>query len=187
MYVAACSGAEDILKVGLSHDPVARWAAFHRRWFEAFDLDQSFLIQTETRRDAQTLETALHRLLREYNCPAPMTMRDQFGGATEWYRGAYDAALKFAHASGEQGHVLHMPARRWFEPTVRARAEGLAGLLDQALRDLRDGVISAAQLGAVHDLIDLHRAFDESIDARFEAELSALPVRGFRNGDPAQD
>jgi len=38
--VAACSGAEDILKVGLSHAPIARWSAFHRRWFEAFDLDQ---------------------------------------------------------------------------------------------------------------------------------------------------
>lgn len=63
MYVAMCSGPEEMIKVGLSHDPLARWSAFHPRWFEAFDLDHSLLIETETRRDAQELETALHRRL----------------------------------------------------------------------------------------------------------------------------
>ena len=113
VYVAVCSGPEDLLKVGLTHDPVTRWSAFHRRWFEAFDLDHSLLIQTETRRDAQTLETALHRLLREHNCPPPLTMRCQFGGGTEWYRGAYRVALEFAVAAARQGHVVHSPARPW--------------------------------------------------------------------------
>lgn len=178
VYVAACSGAEDILKVGLSHDPLARWSAFHRRWFEAFDLDQSLLIQTETRRDAQALETALHRLLREHNCPAPMTMRDQFGGATEWYRGAHGAALAFAHGAARQGHVLHAPARCWFESAVRARTDVLAGLLDQAMRDMANGVMSSTQLDALHDLIDMHRTFDQDIDARFATELATLPRRG---------
>jgi hypothetical protein len=180
VYIAACSGPEDILKVGLSHDPVARWSAFHRRWFEAFDLDQSLLIQTETRRDAQALETALHRLLREHNCPAPMTMRDQFGGVTEWYRGAHAAALGFAQEAAQQGHVLHSPARHWFAPAVRARADVLAGLLDQAKRDMTHGVMSPAQLDALHDLLDMHRTFDADIDARFSAELAVLPRCGTR-------
>lgn len=178
VYVAACSGPEDILKVGLSHDPVARLSAFHRRWFEAFDLDQSLLIQTETRRDAQALETALHRLLREHNCPAPLTMRDQFGGATEWYRGAYRAALGFAHAAARQGHVVHAPARHWFETAVRSRTDVLVGLLDQAKRDLASGVMAPVQLDALHDLIDMHRMFDEGIDARFSEDLERLPRRG---------
>ncbi|GAB3347482.1 GIY-YIG nuclease family protein [Lysobacter tyrosinilyticus] len=178
VYVAACSGPEDILKVGLSHDPIARWSAFHRRWFEAFDLEQSLLIQTETRRDAQTLETQLHRLLREHNCPAPMTMRDQFGGATEWYRGAYATALGFAQAAARQGYVLHLPARRWFEPAVRARVDVLAGLLDQARRDVVSGAMSPAQLEALHDLIDMYRAFDDSLDARYSVELATLPRPG---------
>lgn len=181
VYVAACSGPEDILKVGLSHDPFARWSAFHRRWFEAFDLDQSLLIQTETRRDAQALETALHRLLREHNCPAPLTMRDQFGGATEWYRGAYGTALGFARAAAQQGHVLHSPARRWFESAVQARIDVLAGLLDQAGRDMANGVLSTAQLDALHDLIDMHRAFDAGIDARFSTELATLSRLGTRD------
>jgi len=122
VYVAVCSGPEDILKVGLSHDPVARWSAFHRRWFEAFDLDHSLLLQVDTRREAQALETALHRLLRDNNCPAPMTVRDQFGGGTEWYRGAYDGALEFAQAAARQGHVLHWPARPWFAHAMQGRA-----------------------------------------------------------------
>lgn len=176
VYVAACSGPEDILKVGLTHDPIARWSAFHRRWFEAFDLDQSLLIQTETRRDAQGLETALHRLLREHNCPLPMTMRDQYGGVTEWYRGAHAAVLGFAMAAAEQGHVLHLPARRWFEPAVRARTDVLVGLLDQARRDIADGVISPAQCDALHDLVDMHRAFDDAIDTRFSFELKTLDL-----------
>lgn len=49
MYVAVCSGPEDMIKVGFSHDPLARFSAFHPRWFEAFDLDHSLLIETETR------------------------------------------------------------------------------------------------------------------------------------------
>ena len=174
VYVAVCAGPEDILKVGLSHDPLARWSAFHRRWFEAFDLDQSLLLQTETRRDAQALETALHRLLRDHNCAAPMTMRDQFGGGTEWYRGAYGTALEFARAAARQGHVLHPSARAWFAHAMRGRADTLAGLLDQAMREMAAGVMTPAQLDALNDLIDAHRAFDEDIPARFSTELAML-------------
>jgi hypothetical protein len=174
VYVAVCSGPEDILKVGLSHDPVARWSAFHRRWFEAFDLDQSLLLQTETRRDAQALETSLHRLLREHNCPAPMTMRDQFGGGTEWYRGAYRSALEFARAAARQGHVLHASARAWFARAMQVRVDTLAGLLDQATRDMASGAMTPAQFDALNDLIDAHCAFDEDIPARFSTELAML-------------
>ena len=174
VYVAVCAGPEDILKVGLSHDPVARWSAFHRRWFEAFDLDHSLLLQTETRRDAQALETALHRLLRDHNCPAPLTMRDQFGGGTEWYRGAYRTALEFAREAARQGHVLHPSTRAWFAHAMQGRADTLAGLLDQAVREMASGAMTPAQFDALNDLIDAHRAFDEDIPARFSTELAML-------------
>ena len=174
VYVAVCAGPEDILKVGLSHDPVARWSAFHRRWFEAFDLDHSLLLQTETRRDAQALETAPHRLLRDHNCPAPLTMRDQFGGGTEWYRGAYRNALGFAREAARQGHVLHPSARAWFAHAMQGRTDTLAGLLDQAVRDMASGAMTPAQFDALNDLVDAHRAFDEDIPARFSTELATL-------------
>ena len=174
VYVAVCSGPEDILKVGLSHDPVARWSAFHRRWFEAFDLDHSLLIQAETRADAQALETALHRALREHNCPAPMTMRDSFGGGTEWYRGAYRRARDFADTAARAGHVLHAPARPWFARVIQGRVDVLAGLLGQGLRDLEDGAMTQAQCEALRDLVDAYRAFDAGVVERFDAELAAL-------------
>ncbi|HEU0306490.1 MAG TPA: GIY-YIG nuclease family protein [Lysobacter sp.] len=174
VYVAVCSGPEDLLKVGLSHDPVARWSAFHRRWFEAFDLDQSLLIQTGTRREAQALETALHRLLRDHNCPAPLTMRCRFGGGTEWYRGACRSASEFARAAERQGHVLHAPARAWFARAMQGRADALAGLLDQAMRDMASGAMTPAQYDALNDLVDAHRAFDEDVATRFSAELAML-------------
>jgi hypothetical protein len=139
------------------------------------------LIQTKTRRDARTLETALHRLLREHNCPPPMTMRGQFGGGTEWYRGAYRRVLEFCAAAAEQGHVLHAPARPWFARAMRERSEVLAGLLDQGVRDMTDGVMTTAQYEALHDLIDAHRAFDADIAARFATELSILRRGGVRD------
>lgn len=177
VYVAACSGPEDILKVGSSHDPVERWSAFHRRWFEAFDLDRCLLVQTETRREARAMETALHRLLREHNCPQPLTMRERFGGATEWYRGAYATVLAFALDAQARGHVLHRPARGWVARAMRARAPALASLLDQALRALADGTLTPGEREAVRDLVDAHRAFDDGIGERFARELAALAER----------
>ena len=179
VYIAACSGPEDILKVGFTHDPIARWSSFHRRWFEAFDLEQSLLIHTETRRDARAMETALHRLLRAHNCPAPLTMREQFGGVTEWYRGAYDVALAFALQAQQGGHVLHRPARRWLAPAMRARTDALASLLDQAVIGLATGAVTAAQCDALRDLVDAHGAFDPEVPTRFATELAAL-VRAWR-------
>ena len=174
VYVAVCAGPEDLLKVGLSDDPVARWSAFHRRWFEAFDLDHSLLIQLETRREAQALETALHRSLREHNCPAPLSMRAGFGGGTEWYRGAYGSALAFAQAAQREGQVLHAPAWPWFARAMQGRAERLAGLIDQALHDLPGGAMTLAQYEALCDLVDAHCAFDAEVAPRFSMELAQL-------------
>jgi len=178
VYIAACSGPEDILKVGMSIDPLARWSAFHRRWFEAFDLEHSVLVQVETRRDARRLETVLHRRLREYNCPAPLSMRGQFGGATEWYRGAHGEALAFARECASQSHFVHAPARAWFAQAMQARTDTLAVVLDQALRDHVDRLLSPAQREAVLDLVDAFQAFDDGVRERFAVELAALRNHG---------
>src|SRR6478672_8670852 len=89
LYILAANGAEDLLKVGLTGDPLSRWSALHPRWYEAFDLSHSLLVACETRADAQALETRLHRDLVEHACTMPLTMRSAAGGFTEWYRGAY--------------------------------------------------------------------------------------------------
>lgn len=173
MYVAVCSGAEDLLKVGLSRDPLARWSAFHPRWFEAFDLAHSVLIETETRREAQALETALHRRLLEHNCPPPSTMRAESGGGTEWYRGAYPAIVAFSQSAIAQGFVVHRPAREWFARAMHSHQATLFSVVDQALRMGSVG-LSATQKKQLRDLIDAHLEFDRTLIARLPDALSAF-------------
>lgn len=159
LYVLRMSGAEDLLKVGLTADPVARWSGFHRRWFEAFDLERTLLVETETRGDAQRLETALHRALKAHGCPVPLTMRAFAGGATEWYRGASAAAQDFVARCEAEGFIVHMDARPHAGAAMRAQRHVLASVLDQAARNARDGVLTPEEVGAVRDLVDAHRAF----------------------------
>jgi hypothetical protein len=175
VYVAACGGPEDLLKIGLSHDPLARWSAFHPRWFEAFDLDHGALVETETRGDAQRLETALHRRLVDHNCPAPLDMRQQAGGRTEWYRGAHRKALRWVEEAAESGHVVHVPARAWFAAAVLRRSDRLVSLLDQALR--HDHALDGLQCRALLDLVDAQAAFDDAFIARLAPGLVLLRER----------
>lgn len=173
MYIAVCSGPEDLIKVGLSRDPLARWSAFHSRWFEAFDLQHSLLIETETRRDAQQLETTLHRSLLEHNCPPPSTMRAASGGGTEWYRGAYPAVLAFSQTAVMKGFVVHAPAHEWFARALRAQQARLFTIVDQALRIGPQG-LSATQKTRLRDLLDSHAEFDRTLMMRLPAALSEL-------------
>ena len=114
LYVFPCVW-EDHCKVGFSRDPLARMQALHRRYFEFFDLDHGYLVETETTRDARNLELELRRLLVAHNAPAPSTIRPQAGGHTEWYRGAeaaLDAAMGTLHA---RDYPVHAPLRPWLK------------------------------------------------------------------------
>lgn len=103
-----------------------------------------------------------------------MTMRTQVGGGTEWYRGAYRAALAFARSAAAQGHVVHAPARTWFALAMQSRRDSLVSIVDQAMRDANDGGLSTAQQRALRDLIDSHAAFDHRLAARLPSDLALL-------------
>lgn len=171
IYVLVASGPEDVLKVGMTHDPLARWSSFHPRWFQAFDLDRSMLVETETRADAQSLETSLHRRLAEHRCPMPLTMFAGAGGVTEWYRGAYATANGFVLACGEQGHVVHLEARTSLARTIADALARLDGVVRQAFENQCAGLLTATQLDRVHALVDSHRAFGVHIDDMFSPEI----------------
>lgn len=171
LYVLPAAGPEDLLKVGMSHDPLARWSAFHPRWFEAFDLERSLLVETETRNDARRLETSLHRALAAHRCPMPMTMRAQAGGAGEWYRGASAAVQAFVEERDAQGYVVHVPARPWLAARMRERQDRLDGLLRQAREEQTAGWLAPAQRRALRHLVDAHRHFDPDLAARLPADL----------------
>ena len=131
LYVLPCA-YEDLLKLGFSRDPLARMQALHTRWYEAFDLDRGLFVETEAVRDARALELELRRALVLYNAPAPLTMRVEAAGVTEWYRGAFAALADAAGALEARGHVVH-PARPWLREALLARAELLYAWAEAAL------------------------------------------------------
>lgn len=171
LYVLAVAGPEDVLKVGMTGDPLGRWSAFHPRWFEIHDLDHSLLVETETRADARALETTLHRLLAEHRCPMPLNVRMGAGGATEWYRGAYPTARNFALEREREGYIVHHQAWSWLGPAMATEREKLPGLLHQAFEDRCSGLLSAAQLDAIRHLTDAHQAFGADIDSLIPASV----------------
>lgn len=118
LYVFPCA-YEDLLKLGISRDPLDRIQAFSRRYFEFFDLQRGWLLETDRVREAQGHETRLRRSLRLLNAPAPLLVPGRAAGATEWYRGA---ALLLEQAKEEfaaQGYVVHQP----LEHSLRSRLE----------------------------------------------------------------
>lgn len=163
LYVLPCA-YEDILKLGFSRDPLGRMQALHPRWFEFFDLDRAFLVEAETVRDVRDLELGLARVVAEHKAPAPLVIRREAAGHTEWYRGAYDALDTTARALAAGGYVLHAPLRPWVRERLVERSDRLfAWTLAMLPADEREATASAGQVAiqrAVRDVLDAYRAFE---------------------------
>lgn len=160
VYVVPCA-YEDHLKLGFSRDPLDRLQALHRRYFEVFDLDRAFLIETETVRDARALELALARSIALHNAPAPLTVRDEAAGHGEWYRGAYDQLAESAKALQAQGYSLHEPLHAWLRAALLGRRDLLyswsLSMLTQ--EDLDAPVATTPAQRVVRDALDAYVAF----------------------------
>ena len=160
LYVLVAAGPEDLLKIGLTHDPLARWSSFHPRWFEAFDLQHSMLIETDSRAEAQALETGLHRALVAHHCPMPLTMRLAAGGGSEWYRGAYPAVQRRIRAQADAGHVVHWRAHDWLAAAMQRWREQLLETLHAAHAVHQAGWLCEARRRSLQDHVDALRHFD---------------------------
>lgn len=161
LYVLPCHG-EDWLKLGFSRDPLARMQSLHPRFFEFFDTERAFAIETETVREARALETRLGRALRAHEAPAPLTVVAAAGGSTEWYRGAYTELAAAADALHAQGYPLHRPLLPWIRERLAAGADGLfawTALLSPEQLEAR-GIASRASTAQrrVADVLDAYRA-----------------------------
>ena len=179
LYVLMTSGPEDLLKVGMTNDPLARWSSFHPRWFTTFDLDHSLLVETETRADAQALETSLHRMLVAHQCPMPLTMFAGAGGATEWYRGASAGASNFVLDCEQRGYVIHRQARTWLAPAMSEALARLDGIVRQAFEMHCAGELSPAQSDVVRALVESHQDFGADTESMFPKEVrEALHLDG---------
>lgn len=166
LYVFPC-GWEDLCKLGISRDPLARLQALHPRWFAFFDLERGHLVELDRVRDARDLELTLGHALAEHRAVAPITVRVAAGGHTEWYRGAGAALDAMMAALGAEGHVVQ-PLRPWLCSALEARSDRLfdwaEAMLDVDVLEAGVGATPAER--AVRDALDACAALDIDVATR---------------------
>lgn len=165
VYVIPCLG-EDLLKLGMSRDPLDRIRTLHPRWFDAFDLDAGWLLQTDSVREARAIEARLGRALHEHKAPAPLTVPASAGGHTEWFRGAQGALDDAVEALRAQGFVVHAPLRPW----LRAALEQRSSLLFHWTSELFEG-IDADALPLSRWPTPVERTLRDALDAQVALTL----------------
>jgi hypothetical protein len=134
VYVATCRD-EDILKIGFSRDPLARLRSFHPRYFTFFDLDRSFLIETDRVKDARAIERRLADKVGEHRAPSPLLVDRTAGGHTEWFRGAYaEIHADAMRAIAELGHGYHASLRHWLRERLLQQSDTIYEWSGQMLR-----------------------------------------------------
>jgi hypothetical protein len=169
VYVLPCLG-EDLLKLGMSRDPLDRFQSLHPRWFDFFDLESARLVQTDSVREARAIETRLRKALRAHNAPAPLLVSTIAGGATEWFRGAGDTLTRETDALQAAGLRVHVPARDWLRDALAMRGSLLfhwsARMLEAIDPDFVPALSTRPPTGLERTLRDALDAFDAmGIDA----------------------
>jgi hypothetical protein len=124
VYVAPCHD-EDLLKLGFSRDPLDRLQALHPRWYDFFDLERGWLIETDRVREARDLELQLRHGITLHNAPSPLVVVRAAAGHTEWFRGAQPALEQATCALESLGHIIHRPLHDWLRPRLDARSDRL--------------------------------------------------------------
>lgn len=172
VYVLPCTW-EDHCKIGFSRDPLSRLQQLHRRWYGFFDLDRALLVETETVRDARDLELELRRPLAAHNAPAPLTVRREAAGHTEWFRGAAPHIEAAVSELRRRGHVVHAPLRDWLRPALRARGDLLfAWTQAQLSPDELEGLAGATPgQRMVRDALDAYGALDIDVEPLLPPEV----------------
>ncbi|WP_411832072.1 GIY-YIG nuclease family protein [Pseudoxanthomonas mexicana] len=165
---------EDILKIGISHDPLARAQAFSRRYYEFFDLPRSLLVEFDGRREAQARETQLHRRLCELNAMQPLTVPARAAGGTEWYRGAYETVRGEIERDLAAGHRGHAGGIDWWRGRLQDQREALFEWATQAFRDDVPGALPVAGRHALlADALDAYACLDVALEGALPAEVEA--------------
>lgn len=167
-YVFPCAW-EDHCKIGFSADPLQRIAALHPRWFGFFDLEGGMLVEAESIRDARDLELDLRAGLGGYNAPAPLAIRVQAGGHTEWFRGVSALLAERVAAMGVRGYRTYR-LRDWLQAALQQRAERLhEWTLAQLPVDELEGLAGPTPAQQhVRDVLDACVALGVGLEPRLE-------------------
>jgi len=170
-YVLPCH-VEDLLKIGFSANPLRRFETFHPRYYDVFDLDRGFLIETDRVAEAREVERNLMRDIDAHNAPAPATIRPGAAGDTEWYRGAYAHALATGSALARRcGYALRAPLRDWLRQRLLPQApllyewsaQAYAVLTSEHL-DVRTDVVAQRFSRSLVDRVDAYAVLGIEID-----------------------
>lgn len=171
---------EDIAKLGISTDPLSRVRAFSSRYYECFDLARSLLVGFDSVAEARRRETALHRQLRAWNAPAPLTIAPMAGGTTEWYRGAWPLLCEAASDAAARGHTAWLPAAQWWRMRLQAEEAQLYEWAEACLRDIAvDDAIAPAHWARVVDVLDAWPALGLEVEHALP-EAMARRYRAYR-------
>lgn len=173
LYLLPCAG-EDLIKLGISRDPLARARSLAPRWFEFFDLDRAWLLQADAIAEAQSWETALKRSLKPHNAPAPLLSVRAAGGFSEWFRGAHGAVLDYMDAMAGQGFSLH-PARPWLGQALARGSDSLYGWADALWQSMLESGIDPSLhplAPSLRDACDEQAAFALEVETRMPAAVA---------------
>jgi len=183
-YVLPCRDA-DLLKVGLTRDPLVRFRTLHARYFEFFDLERGALIETDHVRDARRLESRLKTLLADSRATAPLVVPDSAAGYTEWYRGIYPGALAVVDAAKvAEGYRVHAPLRAWLRERLE-RDDALFEWSAQMLERIELYHFNADErqrLGhdrSLRNVLDAYEAVGLALDERVPASVLQWHRYGF--------
>jgi hypothetical protein len=170
-YVFPCAW-EDHCKIGFSRDPLSRLQQLHRRWYEFFDVDGGLLVEAETERDARDLELELRRPLAIHNAPAPLTVRREAAGHTEWFRGAAPQLRSAVQGLQARGHLVHA-LRPWAHAALQARGDLLFSWTQAQLSpDELEGLAGATPAQrAVRDVLDAYDALAIELEPLLPVEV----------------
>jgi len=192
VYVLPCH-VEEILKIGFSRDPISRFEIFHSRYFEVFDLERGFLIETGRVDEARSVERRLIRDLNAHNAPSPITIRPGAGGDTEWFRGAFSRAVELADAIvTETDYVCWTPLRNWLCQALGSRADllfewsatAIATITGESI-DVRSDSVAAQFSQRLTDKVDAYASMNFPVETLVTPEF--LAWYGERTLLPSQD
>jgi len=142
----------------------------HHRYFAFFDLERALLIETETVRDARKLELDLGRSIVVHGAPAPLVIRREASGHTEWYRGAYARLIREAAALRTRGFVVHAPAAPWIRENLAARSDTLFAWSGQMLQAIEWASQSGCNIDA------MQRTLQDALDAYEALAIDLTPL-----------
>jgi hypothetical protein len=170
VYVLASVG-EDLVKVGLTHDPFARFRTFHPRFYVHFDLDRGLLIEMAQLREARRVERLFIERWPAHRAHPPTVINEAAGGHTEWFRGIEAMLQDFASRIAERyGYVLHAPLKAWLKQKLTEQADALYQWSSAILDNIEQQTLYAPEQSdrrlesTLRDMLDMYAAMDFSIE-----------------------